>query len=65
MTCAVNSTELALSDWRAQQSQASDFSHYHLPAARSEMKGAPHSRRRPIASPVDNRLQALSVRTLK
>ena len=65
MTYAVNSTELASSDWRAQQSQASDFSHYDLPAARSEMKGAPNSRRRPVASPVDNRLQGLSVRTSK
>ena len=35
---AVNSTELSSSDWRAQQSQASDFSHYHLLAARSEAR---------------------------
>ena len=37
---AVNLTELSSSDWRAQQSQASEFSHYHLLAARSEMRGS-------------------------
>ncbi len=61
----VNSTELSSSDWRAQQSQASDFSHYHLGAAASEMRGAPKPRGRPTASPVDNRLRRLSARTLR
>ena len=61
----VNSTELSSSDWRAQQSQASDFSHYHLGAAASEMRRAPNSRGRPTASPVDNRLRRLSARTLR
>ena len=61
----VNSTELSSSDWRAQQSQASDFSRYHLGAAASEMRRAPNSRGRPTASPVDNRLRGLSARTLR
>jgi hypothetical protein len=46
--------------WRVQQSQASDFSHYHLQAARSEMRGAPNSRRRPTASPAHSRLRGPS-----
>src|SRR5208282_2364471 len=62
---AVNSTELSSSDWRAQQSQASDFSHYHLQAARSEMRSARNSSRRPTASRVDRRLRGHSVLTLR